>query len=185
MTPHGPEQFPNEPFLPLVTEETLEAWGTRLTEDPHLIVDAHQRLQEEQPVLRDVIFTQPAEYPVDNVEIARMTFSAISVFTMLEMQAKAERPDASGPLLPVVTGETVRAWVASSAEMSESKSFNTFRRIATDQLPMAVTLQGIIDENARDTVEAGHMMTTAVSVYTLLEMQAEAERLNQQFNPNA
>jgi hypothetical protein len=192
MTHSGPEQFPNEALLPLVSQETIAVWATLLSVSDSLMVDAQERMMAEQPVLSAVVLSQAEAYPVNDTEIARMTFSALLIYTLLEMQAEATRSNTlsneraqDGPLLPVVAQETVAAWEASSAELSESISSNAYTRMATEQLPMAMALQNVIGANASDDLEASRMMTSAVTVYKLLEMQVVAENLNEQFNPES
>lgn len=82
--------------------------------------------------------------------------------------------------LPLVTMDTVQALSASSTETNKV-TMETFQLMRINQPVLAEKISQLVLGVARDEDEQYHMLTAAVTAYKLLDLQAEASRLSDQF----
>jgi hypothetical protein len=128
----------------------------------------------------------------DKLESVHMAVVAVSVYTLLKMQAEAASREAPSedqsqnrPVLPYIAEETVYSFSGSMRDVGLRRmSRSTLESMMEGQPALAQKLNLLSQKSMRDETEGFNMGLMGVTVYKLLEMQAESDRLNQQFNPD-
>jgi hypothetical protein len=192
MTNFEHEQFPSEPLLPVVTQETVGAFEANTSESLDLFLAAETQMKQEQPMMLAWLDSMIELGSRDKLESVHMAVVAVSVYTLLKMQAEAASREAPSedqsqnrPVLPYIAEETVYSFSGSMRDVGLRRmSRSTLESMMEGQPALAQKLNLLSQKSMRDETEGFNMGLMGVTVYKLLEMQAESDRLNQQFNPD-
>jgi hypothetical protein len=188
----GHEQLPSEPLIPVVMQETVDTFEANTSGSLDFFLAAETRMKQEQPIMLTWLESMIALGSRDKLESVHMAVVAVSVYTLLQMQAEAASREAPSedqsqnrPDLPYIAEETVYSFSGSMRDMSLRRmSRSTLESMMEGQPALAQKLNQLSQNSMRDETERFNMELMGVTVYKLLEMQAESDRLNQQFNPD-
>jgi hypothetical protein len=182
----GHEQFPSEPLLPVVTEDTVRNFEAGTVGSSQFIIEADEKMEEEQPVLAGALSDMINGLARDPDEGVNMAVMVPTVYTLLRMQAELARleidindqPDE--PLLPVVTPASLKNLQTSSTEAGRPILAPRYLRLTKEQPMLALKIHNLILGNARDGDEQAKMLLAGMATFRALEIQADIDRLNSQ-----